>query len=123
MNAERDLDRERRFLRAASPFAPPFREHASKRLAAGEEEYGDSWATRGIVDLLSEIAEECTDIGAWAALTEQALDQRVDLDSAEREAVAKALLKAARLSSFAYALVMNARRRLLEIESSNGHGR
>ena len=122
MTIERDLDRERRFLRAASPLAPPFRDHACQRLEAGERDYGNSWATRPIADLLFEIAEECVDVGGWAALTDQALDQRGDLDPAEREAVAKALREGARLGALAFGRIMNARGRLLEIEGGNGHG-
>jgi hypothetical protein len=117
VSIDRDLERERRFLRAAAPFAPPFRADAAQRLEAGEMEYGNSWATREVANLLVDIAEECTDIGAWAALTDQALDQRTDLVPIELEAVHKALFDATKFASFAYARVLNTRRRLLEIES------
>jgi hypothetical protein len=111
MSARRDLDRERRFLRGAAPLAPPFREHASRRLVTGEQEYGDSWATRGLADLLLEISEECADIGAWCALTEQALELS-DIDPGDREHVSSALLCAARMGALAWARINQAQRLL-----------
>ena len=116
MSAQRDPDREQRFLRKAGPGAPPFREHACRRLAAGESEYGDSWATRELADLMAEIFEECADVGGWAVLADQALDERTDLKDDEREAIADALLSAARYGALAYARIGNARRVLLAIE-------
>ncbi len=120
MSAQRDLSRERRFLRAAAPLAPPFREHASRRLVTGEREYGESWATRGIADLLLEISEECADLGAWCALTEQALDLS-DIDPADREHVSAALLCAARMGALAWARVAHARVRLAKGEQGSGN--
>jgi hypothetical protein len=117
MKAERDPDRERRFLHAASPLVPAFREHACRRLAAGEVEYGDSWATRPIEGLLSEIIEECADIGAWAALTDQAVD-RTEFDQADRELITEALLDAARLGAFAWARIATAQAVFVEARPS-----
>jgi hypothetical protein len=115
MGLRRDPDRERQFLRKAGPGAPPYGAHACRRLATGKREYGNSWATRGLPALMSEILEECADVGAWAALAVQALDHEADLDDDDRETVADALLAAARYGALAYARIGNARR-LLETE-------
>jgi hypothetical protein len=119
MTARRDLERERLFFRKAAMLAPPFREHARERLEAGDREYGDSWATRGLADLLFEIAEECVDVAAWAVLTDQALDERTDLEPVDRDFARKALRDAARYGAFAYARVFNARLRLPEIDEGD----
>lgn len=110
MNApRRDPVRERRFLHAAAPLTREWVDHACRRLEAGEQEYAGSWATRGLCELLNELAEEAADIGAWAVLAEQALDQRDDLEGCEREALHTDLLDAARKGARAWARVAHAR--------------
>jgi hypothetical protein len=122
MPARRDPEHERVFLRRAAALAPLFRDHVQQRLARGEELYGDSWANRPVCDLLAEIAEECVDVAAWAVLADQSLDQRADLNAAERETLAGVLLRAANRGALGYVPIVKARRRLLELEAGDADG-
>lgn len=98
----RDLDRERRFLRDAARAHAPFVEHASERLAAGEEPFGDSWAWIGVRRHLAELLEEAADLGAWAALCEQALDRELELAAEDRQRLRAVVQIAARAGAEAH---------------------
>ena len=80
----RDQQREQTFLRDAARGHEAFVQHATARLDAGEEPYGDSWAWIGIGRHVRELAEEAADLGAWAALADQALDREHDLPDVDR---------------------------------------
>ena len=71
----RDLHREHAFLANAARGHAGFVTHAEQRLEAGDETFGDSWAWIGIHKHLTELLEEAADLGAWAALADQALDR------------------------------------------------
>lgn len=45
------------------------------RLDAGGREYGESWAGRSPLDLISEAREECADTAGWALLALQRLGE------------------------------------------------
>lgn len=71
----RDETAEQRFFEAAAGGqTPTFVAHATNRLELGQELYGDAWAQRGIAGLVDELLEEAADLGAWAALAIQTLD-------------------------------------------------
>lgn len=83
--SRRDVDRELRFLTDAARGHRPFVEHATARLAAGDETFGDSWAWIGVARHLTELLEEAADLGAWAALCDQAADlERLSTDDKRR---------------------------------------
>lgn len=113
--APRDRIREHAFL------AAPARLHghagecwaasARLRLEAGQAAYGDRWRTLGLPRLLDELAEEAADLGAWAALAEQALDG-ADLDPVDAVEVRRALEVAASAGAAAYAALLVPRRAL-----------
>ena len=86
----RDQQREQRFLSDAARGHEPFVQHATARLDAGEEPFGDSWAWIGIRRHVDELLEEAADLGSWAALADQALDREqepADVDRARIRAV------------------------------------
>jgi len=111
----RDRARERAFLAAAArPHGPAgacWALCARGRLEAGQAAYGDRWATVGLSRLLEELAEEAADLGAWAALAEQALDFE-DLDPSTAVEVHRALEAATRAGADAYAALLPLRRAL-----------
>lgn len=80
----RDTQREQRLLAAAARGHLPFADQAFARLEAGEEPFGDSWTWIGIARHLSELLEEASDLGAWSALADQALDRERDLSDLHR---------------------------------------
>lgn len=85
--------------------------HARVRLEAGEDTYGERWSTLGTDALLDELAEEAADLGAWGALTRQALDLE-PVDAATIHRVAAALDRAAEAGAAAYAALLDARQAL-----------
>lgn len=103
----RDLARERRFLTAAAGGDDPFVAHAVERLELGETEYGSSWSTRPVGDLLAEIAEEAADQGAWAALAVQSFDA-APLSAVERARLADVLSLVATHGARAHGLLVAA---------------
>jgi hypothetical protein len=107
----RDLDREQRFLLDAAHGHEPFVEHATARLEAGEEPFGDSWAWIGIRRHLAELLEESADIGSWAALAEQALDHE-QLSDVDRQRTRAVLQLAARRGAQAHEALHGALRAL-----------
>lgn len=72
----RDPRREREFLQRASAFtgARLFIAHCEHRLGQGDREFGQRWARIGLHQHVRELSEEGADLGAWAALAEQAVD-------------------------------------------------
>lgn len=101
----RDLKRERVFLHAAAGFVTPegFVEHAELRLEEGETAagYGNRWAEIGIRAFVKELREEAADLGAWAALADQALTVE-DLHPATAAHVRAALQSIARRGAQAH---------------------
>ena len=104
----RDFDRERVFLTAAARGHHELVEHATARLAAGEDVYGDRW-TVGIRTLLGELSEEAADLLAWGSLADQALDFE-SLTEAQREQVCAVLHLAARHGAQAHRALATALR-------------
>jgi hypothetical protein len=101
MNPVRNHDREHTFLAAAARGHAPFVAHAQARLEAGDEPFGDSWAWIGIGRHLSELLEEAADLGAWAALADEALDLE-RLTDRQRQQVRAVLALAARRGAEAH---------------------
>ena len=91
--AQRDENRERVWLELAELDAGEsgFADHAHRRLAAGEELYGDRWAHIGIERLIDELLAEAADLGAWSCLALEALEHEAGPCVAERELIASAL--------------------------------
>lgn len=83
----------------------PFVTQATARLKLGERVYGDRWMRQGVSVLLSELLEEAADLGAWAVLVLQSLDE---LDPDQREVVEACVLDAARAGARAHSAVMRA---------------
>jgi hypothetical protein len=104
----RDLAREHQLLTEAARGHAAFVQQAEGRLAAGEDEFGDSWAWIGVRKHLSELLEECADVGSWSALCEQALSLDPRLTDQQREQVRAALQVAARHGAQAHQLLTNA---------------
>lgn len=79
MTARRDDLAELRFLLAAAHghgrAGRRWATHAQCRLRDGQRDYGDTWATRPVAELLAELREEAADLGAWAALAAQRAPQ------------------------------------------------
>ena len=98
----RDLDRERQFLTDAARGHEPFVRHATSRLDAGEELYGDSWAWIGVRKHLAELLEEAADLGSWAVLADQALDLDPGLSDVDRGRIRAALRLTARSGAQAH---------------------
>jgi hypothetical protein len=98
----RDSFRERRLLADAARGHHAFVAQAKARLEAGEELYGDSWAWIGIRRHLAELLEEAADLGAWAALADQALDTDPRLSDQHRERIRAILAVAARCGAQAH---------------------
>jgi len=94
MEAEivRDIARECCWLATAELDAGAlgFARGVGRRLAVGEELYGDRWAVLGIPKLIDELSEEALDLGAWGVLALQALEQQ-ELAENHRERVATRL--------------------------------
>jgi excisionase family DNA binding protein len=72
------LDRSQRLARLAVANWPSTVE---RRLAVGQELYGDSWVDRSTADLLDEASEEAVDLAAWACLAVQSLSDDLDADT------------------------------------------
>jgi hypothetical protein len=101
--AERDPGRERQFLATAvGEQRSAFVTEAQTRLTAGEQLYGDRWATVGIRRLLGELVEEAVDLGAWAALAEQAVDLEPGLSDVRADQIRGVLALAARRGAQAH---------------------
>jgi hypothetical protein len=105
--AARDLDREALFLAAAGGGRSAFFAQATGRLRAGQAVYGDGWAARGVEALVGELLEESADLGAWAALADQALDAE-QLSPGERQRMAAVLALVAAHGAQAHALLSGA---------------
>jgi hypothetical protein len=101
----RDLAREHRLLGEAARGHDSFVHQAEARLAAGEDEFGDSWAWIGTRQHLHELLEECADVGSWAALCDQALDIDPRLTDQQRDQVRAALHVAARHGADAHRMI------------------
>ena len=84
-----------------------FTSHVHRRLAMGDQMYGDRWQALGLERLLTEITEEAADLGAWAVLALQALDL-TEAGSSERRALAGGLMVAARAGAQAHAAIVEA---------------
>jgi hypothetical protein len=85
MRRRRDRDRElcwlanaeeigHRIDAAARNALPVWTAAATFRLEVGAAEYGDTWHERGALALVREAMEEAADLGGWAVLADQALD-------------------------------------------------
>jgi hypothetical protein len=112
---------ERRWLEDAAAVVPSgFVQHARERLEMGEALYGDRWASAGIRQLLAELRTEAADLGAWSALTLQALD---DLGDDERAALVVQLRAVARAGAEAYAALETANRLLDAAEDGSAASR
>ena len=81
----RDLAREHRLLTDAARGHAAFVTQAEQRLEAGDETFGDSWQWIGIHKHLTELLEEAADLGAWAALADQALDHEPTVTGTHRD--------------------------------------
>lgn len=68
--------------------AASFAAHAIARLDAGASVYGERWAELGVERLITELAEEAADLGAWGVLALQALELKQALSAAARAAIA-----------------------------------
>jgi hypothetical protein len=102
-HADRDRGREREFLaKAVGEDRSAFVVEAQARLTAGEQLYGDRWARVGIRRLLEELVEEAVDLGAWAALAEQAVDLEPRLSDVQAAQVRGVLALAARRGAQAH---------------------
>lgn len=76
----RDLAREREFLQRSSTMSrdsAAFVEHGQHRLAEGESKFADRWAAMSLLEFARELSEEGADLGAWAALADQAADGQI----------------------------------------------
>ena len=98
----RNLKREQRFLTEAARGHDPFVRHATARLEAGEEPFGDSWCWIGVRKHLAELLEEAADLGSWAALCDQTADHDPRLSDVDRERVRAVLALVARLGAQAH---------------------
>jgi hypothetical protein len=112
MMTERDSFRERRFLAEAACGHLAFVEQAAQRLDTGQATYGDSWQWIGVRRHLAELIEEACDLGAWAVLCDQALDQEHGLDADERERLRQTLRRVAALGAAAHRLLSDASEQL-----------
>jgi hypothetical protein len=109
--ARRDERRERCWLEAAELRAERSNvaAHANRRLAAGERAYGNRWTELGVVRLLTELAEEAADLGAWGVLALQALEHDTGIRTTQRDAIANALHDAILYGAHAHAALTRAR--------------
>ncbi|MGH3049136.1 MAG: hypothetical protein ACRDLK_03180, partial [Gaiellaceae bacterium] len=80
----RDEGRERLWLARAerAAGASEFAGRAALRLALGDLAYGHRWAELGLDRLITEVAEEAADLGAWGVLALQALERDPSRDLA-----------------------------------------
>jgi hypothetical protein len=97
--------------------ASGFAEHALRRLAAGQELYGDRWAQLGVDRLVGEMLEEAADLGSWGVLALEALEHEPDLDGPQGELIATTLRAAILWGAFAHHALKLARGHL---EDSRG---
>ena len=91
--------------------------HVFERLNGNalEHAYRLTQAASGLFD---ELAEKATDLGLWAALARLALDDRTDLELAERELFEDALRDAAAAGARAWARIDQARCLLAPIDEA-----
>jgi hypothetical protein len=107
----RDHDREWAFLASTGRGSDgAFFRQATSRLDAGQDQYGDRWASVGVRRLLAEMLEEAADLGGWGALALQALDRDPSLTHEQRQRVGAALHLAARRGAEAHSAVRSALR-------------
>lgn len=94
MSTQRDIEREGAWLERAAldSRSASFAEHATTRLAAGVDAYGDRWTQLGLARLLTELTEEAADLGAWGVLALQSLEREDALRADDRESIADRLL-------------------------------
>jgi hypothetical protein len=79
-----------------------FVEHALRRLAVGQELYGDRWAGLGFERLLSELEEEAADIGAWGVLALQAVQTDPNVSDVMRDHIWLLVHVAIALGAYSY---------------------
>jgi len=104
----RDRAIEVAFIEAAARGERAFIEHVAARLEAGQELYGDQWRGRGVAELVGELLEEAADVGAWSALTLQAVDLE-PLADADRLRLGALLTVAVQHAAGAHAALCSAR--------------
>lgn len=111
----RDEQRTREFLQHASAFTtdPTFVLHCSDRLARGDVEFGVRWALTPLREFARELAEEAADLGAWAALADQAADL-MDLPPPAREELREVLLAIAHDGAEAHLKITDGLTRLID---------
>ncbi len=85
-----------------------FADHAHRRLAVGEQIYGDQWARRTLGELVDELSEEAADLGSWGVLALQALEH-VDIGAAQRDLIATSLQAAMLWGAYAHRALAIAR--------------
>lgn len=91
------------------------------RLDAYGRQHGDSFDERPIADLLTELAEECLDIGGWSVLAMTLLEQEV-LPPATRERLAANLDVITALGAEAYAVVTRTAAALHTVAATSNEG-
>ena len=74
----------------------------SRRLAVGQELYGDRWAGLGFERLLSELEEEAADIGAWGVLALQAVQTAPNVSDVMRDHIWLLVHVAIALGAYSY---------------------
>ena len=89
-----------------------FVDHALRRLALGQELYGDRWTELGFDRLLGELEEEAVDIGAWGVLALQALETDPCISDAMRDHIALVLHVAIAFGACSYQAITIARQDL-----------
>lgn len=74
-----------------------------RRLALGQDRYGDAWSKRSAAELLAEAGEEAEDLAAWSCLAAQQLsasDLNADAIAAIGELVVHAVGAAAEAAAY-----------------------
>jgi len=85
-----------RFVTAAWPVV------VERRLAVGQDRFGDSWSVRPAVDLIAEAVEEAEDLAAWSCLAAQRL-AAAGLDAEAASAIAEMITRAIGAAAEAHA--------------------
>lgn len=80
-----------------------------RRLAVGQERFGDAWTRRTPAELLGEISKEAVDLAAWACLASQSL---IDLDADTVATVGEMISRAVGAAAEAHSYTVAAQARL-----------
>jgi hypothetical protein len=88
-----------------------FAAHALCRLAAGDELYGNRSAQLDLSRLIGELSERAADLGAWGAVSLQALDREIE-EGPGRQLIESALHASISMGALAYQALMLARNHL-----------